>query len=179
MNRRAVLIGIVATIALQFAVLSGMVVRAALPLWTGTEVRVETIPVDPRSMFRGNYARLNYAFSTLPGDALDFESVRMGEALYVRLEPLDSGIYAYAGAALEKPADGIFLRGRVKAFEGRQHSADLSYRVEFGIEAFFAPKQEALELEERLRDGGVAVLMVAASGRAALKDVIPAGERLP
>ena len=47
------------------------------------------------------------------------------------------------------------------------------YRVRFGIEAFFAPKEKALELEKDLRNGGAAILMVSNSGRAALKDVIP------
>ena len=42
-----------------------------------------------------------------------------------------------------------------------------------GIEAFFAPKEKALKLEKDLRNGGTAILMVARSGNAALKDVIP------
>ena len=37
----------------------------AMPLWTGKEIRVKVVPVDPRSLFRGNYARLNYDFSRL------------------------------------------------------------------------------------------------------------------
>ena len=31
----------------------------------GKEIRVKVVPVDPRSLFRGNYARLNYDFSRL------------------------------------------------------------------------------------------------------------------
>ncbi len=43
---------------------------------------------------------------------------------------------------------------------------------EYGIEAFFAPKEKALKLEEDLRDGGVTVLMVSAGGKARIKAVV-------
>jgi uncharacterized membrane-anchored protein len=167
MNRSSVAIGLAAVVALQFFVLSGMVVKAAMPLWTGTEIRVKTVPVDPRSLFRGNYAELNYEIGQLPNNALsDFTNLRMGEIVYVSLTPGENGLYRFADASLHKPAEGIFLRGRIVD----NHSP---YRVEYGIEAFFAPKNKALQLEKDLRNGGVAVLMVADSGRVALYDVVP------
>ncbi len=66
------LVGLVTAIIFQGLILIGMYVSAAMPQWTGTEIRVSTIPVDPRSMFRGHYARLNYAFpgSRLPVGAI-------------------------------------------------------------------------------------------------------------
>ncbi|MCE2542976.1 MAG: GDYXXLXY domain-containing protein [Acidobacteria bacterium] len=67
---------------------------------------------------------------------------------------------------MARPFDGIFLRGRIV-----RNSRPL--RIDFGIEAFFAPKERALKLERELRDGGTAILMVSESGQAALKDVIP------
>ena len=43
--------------------------------------------------------------------------------------------------------------------------------VRYGIEAWFAPPEEARRLEAELRDGGVARLRVAPGGRAALEAV--------
>ena len=43
--------------------------------------------------------------------------------------------------------------------------------LEFGIEAFFAPKDQALQLEQDLRKGGVATVKITASGKAALLEV--------
>lgn len=168
MTRRQIVVALSAAIALQVIVLAGMVAGAAVPLWTGTEVRVATLPVDPRSLFRGNYARLDYAFSTLPEDALDGERrLRQGEVVYVRLEAGEDGLHRFAGASLERPAGGVFLRGRLVGEYPPHH-------VRYGIEAFFAPKEKALRLEEELRDGGgVAVLKVSAKGRAAIEEVIP------
>ena len=162
-----------AAIAFQLLILVGMVANAAMPLWTGTEIRVKTIPVDPRSLFRGNYARLRYEFGTLPEGALTgARRVRVGEVVYVSLEPGADGLHAFSGASLEAPSDGVFLRGRIAgAFE--------PHPVEYGIGAFFAPKDRALKLESDLRDGGVAVLMVTDRGQAALRDIVPNPDPAP
>ena len=48
--------------------------------------------------------------------------------------------------------------------------------MKYGIEAWFAPKAEALRLERELRDGAVAVLMIDASGKAALKERVTAAD---
>ena len=112
--RQKIALALAAAIALQAIVMAAMVASAAMPLWTGAEVRVATLPVDPRSMFRGNYARLNYDFSTLPEDALDgVREFRAGEVVYVSLESGEDGLHRYAGASLERPAEGVFLRGRI------------------------------------------------------------------
>ena len=169
MIRRRTTLFLGGAIAFQLLVLIGMVAKAAMPLWTGTEIRVKTVPVDPRSIFRGNYARLRYELGTLPEGALaDVEGLRVGEVVYVSLKRGEAGEYELAGVSLERPADGIFLRGRLT-----WNSPPL--RVRYGIEAFFAPKKRALRLEKDLRNGGTAVLMVTDGGRAALKDVIPGG----
>ena len=167
MTRRQVAFSLGAAIMLQLLLLVGMVAKAALPLWMGTEIRVRTVPVDPRSMFRGNYARLRYEFETLPGDALnDAEGLRAGEVVYVTLGQGEDGEFELADVSLEPPSGGIFLRGRLVGNSPPLH-------VRYGIEAFFAPKERALELESDLRDGGTAILMVTDGGRAALRDVIP------
>jgi uncharacterized membrane-anchored protein len=167
MSLSRISIGLGVAIALQLLVLSGMVVKAAMPLWTGTEIRVKTVPVDPRSMFRGNYAQLNYDIGQLPADVFpDVTILRIGEVVYVSLELTEGGLYGVESASLDKPAEGVFLRGRIASYPQ-------PYRVKYGIEAFFAPKEKALQLEQDLRNGGVAVLMVDDNGRVALSDVVP------
>ena len=94
--------------------------------------------------------------------------LRAGEVEYVNLEPGtdDRYAFAFAGASLEPPADGTFLRGRLV------HAVEPP-RVVFGIEAFFAPKVWALKPEDERRDGGVAVLMVSDGGRRMTRDECP------
>lgn len=167
MTKSRIVLALGIAIAFQGVVLAGMLVKAAMPLWTGMEIRVKTVPVDPRSLFRGNYARLNYDISQLPAGALQTDtSLRVGEVVYVSLEADEDQLYILASASLQQPDKGIFLRGRVT-------NPYSPYQVKYGIEAFFAPKNKALQLEKDLRQGGVAILMVTDSGHVALKDVVP------
>ncbi len=164
---------IVFVIIFQLLVLVGMVALAAAPLWTGTEIRISTIPVDPRSLFRGNYARLRYDLSEvdIPNNLIK-KKIRNGEIIYAQLQLNDNNIYSLKSVSLDKPKTGIFIRGRVS--QKRYHESHSRYLVKYGIEAFFAPKEKALALEKSLRDEGVAVLMVSKSGKARLKNIISA-----
>jgi hypothetical protein len=45
-------------------------------------------------------------------------------------------------------------------------------QVNFAIDAFFAAKEKALQLEKDLRGSRVAVLMVVSNGSVTLKDVV-------
>jgi uncharacterized membrane-anchored protein len=160
--------GLIAAIFFQFIVLTGMYVKAALPLWFGTEIQVNTIPVDPRSLFRGNYARLRYEFSQI--DMKHFsgtEKLRDGEIVFISVKADKNGIYKFSSASLTKPENGIFLQGRIKG-----HRWSKEAHIKYGIEAFFAPKIKALELERKMRKGAVAVLMVSSDGKARIKNIL-------
>lgn len=158
-------------VAAQFFILTGMYIKAAIPLWTGEEIRIKTVPVDPRSLFRGNYARLEYKISRIQQTHFEGQShLRKGEVVYIGLEKGADGLYQFSHASLEKPEHGIFLRGRVS---GYRYSKNISWvKIKYGIEAFFAPKKKALALEKQLRSSGIAVLMISDDGRARLKEVI-------
>jgi len=166
-NKR--LVGLWLATTFQLLIFFGMYVNAAMPMWTGVEVKLKTVPVDPRSMFRGNYARLRYDISRIDQDhltAIEQDNMRNGEVVYISLEPGVNDLYEFSSASLQQPDSGVFIRGRIESEYGEV------YRVNYGIEAFFAPKQEALDLEKRLRKGATAVLMVSADGKAGIKAVI-------
>ncbi|MCE5334319.1 MAG: GDYXXLXY domain-containing protein [Desulfobacteraceae bacterium] len=171
MNKRMVFAGLAVVVAFQFVVLAAEYLSAAYPLWTGEQIRLKTVPVDPRSIFMGNYALLRYEISSI--NAKEFgegANARKGDFVYVRLKPGPGGLHVFAGAGFQRPEKGPFIRGRVRS---SQWDGDGKVEIAFGIEAFFAPKKKALELEKDLRQGGVAVLMVSGNGKAALKEVVP------
>lgn len=170
MSRALILKGLIAVVVLQLLVLAAEYLNSVYPIWFGQEIRLKTVPVDPRSLFRGNYARLSYDISqvTLP-EKKDREA-RMDEIIYVSLQKNADGIYEFSSASYEKPRTGIFIRGRLQDRRGFFASR---LRINYGIEAYFAPKEKALRLERELRGSGVAVVMLASNGKAALIDVIP------
>ena len=162
MNKSLLIKGVILVVALQVIVLITEYVNSVYPLWFGKEIKLNTVPVDPRSLFRGNYARLNYDISRLPTPVDTDQRLRRNTIVYVSLKKNKDGIHEFKGITVDKPDDGIFIRGRWA-----------SGRVRYGIEAFFAPKAKALKLERELPKGGVAVVMVASNGKASLQEVIP------
>jgi len=166
---------LIAAIVLQLGVLALEYLGSVWPLWTGERVRLEIEPVDPRSMFRGNYARLGYSVASVNTSLFSgpSERLRKGEVVYVVLEQEDESWRA-GGIQLSKPVSGVFLRGRLQ----RNWSADQSsFGVRYGIEAWFAPRETAIEIEQatRRRQGedarAFAEIAIASSGRAALVEL--------
>jgi uncharacterized membrane-anchored protein len=163
---------LMAAIALQLGVLAMEYLGSVWPLWTGDEVRLEIAPVDPRSMFRGNYARLAYTVATIDSKLFEgsTKTLRKGEVVYVFLEEGEGEVWHATRVQLEEPLSGLFLRGRLtQTWPGTAQPL----RIRYGIEAWFAPKEKALEIEQATRRQGegahaYAVVAVAGSGRATL-----------
>ena len=69
-------------------VLFGMIARKQWTLAVGTPVILETQPVDPRSLFRGDYVRLNYTINTLDSAKYPaLSSMERGDVIYLSLVP--------------------------------------------------------------------------------------------
>jgi len=165
LNKKKILYGLIATMVLQLLVLIMEYGNAVYPVLTGKEIKIKVIPVDPRSLFRGNYARLNYDISrvNLPAGS---RVPRVNEFIYIQLKQNAEGFYEEERASLSKPDSGLFIKGRVKFSQLK------NVRVRYGIEAFFAPKEKALDLERKLSAGGFALIKLAKNGKPALIDIV-------
>jgi uncharacterized membrane-anchored protein len=170
-NKKNILKGLIFVAFLQVSILIGEYVVAEIPIWTGKEITIKTLPIDPRSMFRGQYVRLNYYISHIDGVKLTKKgNFRHGEVIYTSLKKGDDGHYAYSGISFKKPKEGIFLKGRLGQ---KRHEDEINYyHIKYGIEALFLPKEKAIAMEKDLAKSGIAVLRVSESGKARLIDVI-------
>ena len=173
MNKQLKL-GFILAIALQVFILIWMLVSANLPLWFGQEIKVHTRPVDPRSLFRGNYAHLDYPLERVTlskHQPLYKQALRRGEIIYLSLIKDGKGVYIANTLSLAPPENEVYLQGRVLRSYHAGNTSNI--RLKFAnINAFFAPKEKALALETQLRKGAIAVLMVSDSGKAILKKVV-------
>ena len=166
MNKKKTIIFISLIICFQLIVLCSVYLNAVYPVWTGKEIRLKTIPVDPRSLFRGNYAALRYDISRISTEKIKQETVpRANEIVYVLLKEEKNGVWRFDSLSFSRPGQGTFIRGRIRN-AGRNRPG--TYRITYGIEAYFAPKDKALALEKKLRNTAVAVIRLTAGGKAAL-----------
>ncbi len=102
-KRLLLLIGIL----LELVAVFGLFLPYEYMLKTGTEITLKTVPVDPRSMFRGDYVILDYDV----GQNLPMEEY--GRTIYIILEP-QGDVYGRIGYSFEKPdltSGQVCLRG--------------------------------------------------------------------
>lgn len=170
----------------QSAALVAMVAQRQWTLSTGTPVVLETRPVDPRSLFSGDYVALNYAIGTLELEKLGGdEEFRDHDDVFVVLAPGEPhwtplSVHRERPAA---PAGQVAIRGEVQRAadrmwdpETRRHRAGRQIRVRYGIESYFVPEGEGRALE-RPRPGEQITIQVAVHrrGAAAIKAVLVNG----
>lgn len=153
----------------QVVVLVLMTLRGVLGLMGGTSVRLQTAPVDPRDLFRGDFVVLTYRVSTVPrsafGDRDEYPQFR-GQEVYVGLE--------------EDPATGLwkihhagrYPRGGVEMLGNVVSRGTNELRVEYGIESYFVEEGTGRKLEDRARRGQlVARIHVRPNGQAAIETI--------
>ncbi len=157
-------------VLLQRALLGAMIATRQWTLNTGTPIVLETQPVDPRSLFRGDYVTFNYTISRLNLDLLGGEDeFQHNETVYVVLapgEPYWQPVSVYHSYPVL--ADGqVALKGEVvytmeSAWNPQTSKSEpcKCLQVRYGIEDYFVPEGEGHRLE-RPKQGETVMLRIA------------------
>lgn len=160
----------------QAGLIALMVYDRASILREGTEVTLQTRPVDPRDFLRGDYVVLNYDISQVPGAGLSGEEQgRRWVPIYVKLAPNAEGVFTVVSAhATPVPVSGkeVLILGKARRCVGCE-----TVQVRYNIEKYFVPEGQGLELEHARNDGKVRIVAaVSPSGRAAIKRLLVDGK---
>jgi uncharacterized membrane-anchored protein len=180
--RRTALVSVILT-----AALAGMIAKKQYTLVTGTPILLETQPVDPRSLFRGDYVRLNYSVNTLDLAKLEGDDAFLpGDKIHVVLERGEK-YWHPVSVHRERPqtmAGAVTLAGRVSHInrlrrdpESAGLAPSATVHVRYGIENYFVPEGEGRDLE-RPSPGRTVDLRIAVDrfGNAGIKAVLVDGE---
>ncbi|KAB2849587.1 MAG: GDYXXLXY domain-containing protein [Hyphomicrobiaceae bacterium] len=163
---------VVAALALlQTIALAGMAADRIWLLKTGKEVVVPVEPVDPRSLFRGDYVRLGFGFTRSIPELKDHGS--SPETIFVTLEKAADGSVLFKAVDRVHPgkvADNQFV------LRGVRHQYGWP-RIRFGIESYFVPEGKGLAIEKLAASSKLAVVLaVDGRGRAAIKGLVVDGK---
>ena len=153
------IVAAVAVALLQIGFLSWMIAGRAAVLRDGREVLLKVEPVDPRELLRGDYVRLGYDISRLPGSIFvpppaSTQSSYEERPVWVLLKPGEGGVYGAANAATERAAlpdpgaDGVVLKGTI----GSLPALEAEGRATYGIERFYLPEGEGKPIERDMRE---------------------------
>ena len=147
-------------------------------LRTGPTAILETEPVDPRDIIRGDFIILGYPIQRVPFDRFEpplTSAPESGTRIYVELRP-EAGFHRLARASLQSfaPRSGnLLIRGRASTSWAPTASGNV-VRVAYGIEKFFIPEGKG-----NPRGKIVAMVALASNGHPYLKSLSVDGRPFP
>jgi len=143
---------VILAVILQLIVLAYMAGEREYILRYGKVIHLRTAPIDPRDMFRGDYVRLNYEISRIPVSRLkgvdSVGELKKGAIIYVSLQEGPNGLYELVQAGTEKPANGMYLAGRLP-YRYRTLQVSNPVWINYGIEAYFVEQGKGRAIEKR------------------------------
>ncbi len=183
---------------LPIAILLSMTVIPISAKLVGDEVIVETVPYDPRDVFRGDYVALSYKINEveiekLPDeiknerDTEELEKYR-NRTVYVVLKK-EGAFHVVDRVSLERPKSGVYLKSKIRNVYA------LEYRIEqtteekdegrfaydtiflrYNIDRYFVPENTGKDLENMSREGTLAARVKVYRGYALLEEIFPSEE---
>jgi len=159
----------ISTVLIQAGVLLFMVIDRLLLLQNGKTVLLKCRPIDPRSLFSGDYVILTYQISNLDKNKILYlqekQNIKKNSSLYVALmkKPGDK-FYEAVDAHLDihelKKKYSTIIRGVVV------HT--YRFRIRYGVENYFVPQYKGLEIEKNLFNAHVEIAL-SDSGESAIR----------
>ena len=165
----------------QTSVLAYLVIDRMRLLGAGREITLPVVPVDPRDLFRGEYARLGYDVSSVPLWLLEGPHPQANRAFYVVLEKMPDGSWQAVKMTSELPQgpgspDRIALKARSSYAWPQDGPRETAVQVRYGIESYFVPEGQGRKLEALAREKKLATLIaVDDKGNAAIKGILVDG----
>ncbi|WFU15733.1 GDYXXLXY domain-containing protein [Bradyrhizobium sp. CB3481] len=179
---KLVLFGVAALV--QIALLAVMIIDRVQVLRDGTEVTLQTRPIDPRDFLRGDYVVLGYDITQLPAGALRNQpSGERHPLVYVKLAPNPDGVYqavSVHAAPVAVTSPEVLIRGRATYGATCGAKSDLfceTLTLRYNLESYFVPEGEGRKLEDMRNQRKLQVVAaVLPSGRAAVKRLLIDGK---
>jgi uncharacterized membrane-anchored protein len=187
-------VGIIASV--MTGMLAYMISERMALLRKGTLIQLEVTPVDPRSLFRGDYVILDYAITNLDAKTLtgddDFGS---GDPVFVTLRKIEGNWEPIATHKTLVPNldEDVVIAGTVRYARYQKCRKEVlkgggsnrvcdevaELTVIYGIESFFVPEGIGKSIEDQRNQGRISVeVAVDDAGNSGIKSLLLDGEVL-
>lgn len=165
-----------------------MILDRAAILRDGTEIVLKTAPVDPRDLMRGDYVRLRYEeISNVDGSLFedDLPAHDRPVKLWLTLHTGGDGLAAVKAVSVEKPVNRApgetLLRSKPTRLSrsGSSETVAGQLSLRFGIERYYVPEGEGLEIEAaRNQERTTVALRISDKGEAQIARIMIDGKAL-
>jgi uncharacterized membrane-anchored protein len=126
----------------------------------GKEIKIKTVPVDPRDILYGDYVTLRFDISTVPLSKWKGETHLLDtgkRTAFVVLEENKEGYYEVQNVYPNKPDvknDQVVLKGNAEKIWG---DTSEQMQINYGIERYYVEENTGEELEQQAIDMDVIV----------------------
>lgn len=175
------LLGLATVAGLQTAAIGWMVTDRITLLKTGKEIVLPIVPVDPRSLFRGDYVRIDFPVTMVSSDLFPKDAKpRKAGPVFVTVQR-DGESWKPVAVSETRPTvkpDQMVMQGRLAHnwWPGPGRTPH-QVRINYGLERYYVQEGKGLELENAARDKKLAVVVaVDGKGRSAIKGLIIDGQ---
>lgn len=134
----------------------------------GEKILLETRPVDPRDILRGDYVVLEYEIENIPDEMMpeevrnEYDYRARGRDVYVSLVRDGDGIATVSSVSMERP-QGPFLKAKVVT------SWRFAGNVDYNLGVYYVPEGTGRELEDAIRENRVLADVRVLRGRGVIK----------
>lgn len=176
-SRLPLRVSLIAVCAVQAVILVQIVRERAAILTSGKVIEMDVAPVDPRSLFRGDYVVLSYPAGQYTDTAGGLGGLSGRREVFAVLAKNEAGEWRPTGVSRRRPAaieDGEIV---VKARLESTRRTGVPLRLHYGIESYFVPEGQGRKIEKAARAGDVRVrVAVGRDGQAVIKAVVANGQ---
>ena len=190
MTRTRIIIGLLIAVTFQTGILAQMVSAQITLLHSPTEVVLESAPIDPRDLFRGDYVILNYAIASFEnGEVPIDETLDYDDDAYVVLKiasPYATPVRVLAALPDNLQPGEVVIRGRVNWVDKPDLTTDLECEescpaidLSYPLDSYFVPEGTGTEIEEYRNERALGVIVALnEEGDAAIKGLMMDGEKI-
>jgi uncharacterized membrane-anchored protein len=181
LKRKWLYAGAVVAALLQTGILYASIEKRASVLRSGHEIVLQTKPVDPRDLMRGDYVILGYDITSIDRKIIQGTPADGSRAVYVSLKPSGNGIWNMSRASFtpltDLASDEVQIRGQ--STYAISDYPDGIINMGYGIERYYVPEGEGRAIEDSQRDLDItAVVAVDDAGTAVMKALRDNGKQL-
>lgn len=174
-------------VLVQVLFLVGMILANQSISWGGREIILETEPIDPHSLFSGEYVALNYDISTLELGDIRYPEVKAseleeyftrGSRIYVQLTR-QGDIWKAVGISRSRSDMGneMYISGRIRYFSKGWQNGEIrepaKIDIAYGIESYYMAEGKARNYEGREMQGMKVKVALDQLGRSKVMALLP------
>ncbi|OEH93745.1 GDYXXLXY domain-containing protein [Bacillus solimangrovi] len=167
-------------------VLLSMTIKPLQATYLGEEIKLKTVPLDPRDLFYGDYVILDFEIESVGFDQFDqslankftantnkntnqhfvYEGNERTIPVYIVLEEVDD-VHQVKVVSEQKPSTGAYVKGNLRTFVGSNDKLT----IDIPIERYYVEENTGKQLEDAARRGNIIAHLKEYNGYAVLKDL--------